>query len=524
MREMVEVSIQLNRDLANFIERALERNAAVRIGWGEGGDPKPRQGEMGVAAHLPVGARVRLLGNLAEMTAVCASGGNFNLEGEAGSLFGAWNRGAKLIVEKECASRTGMGMEDGSIICHSSVGVEAGAAMSGGMILIRGSAGKRAGAGMQGGTIVVMGDVASDVGCNMRGGRIIVNGRCPPPGEGATSRAISATEHGEINEILSEFNVKVDSDAVIVETDDAHPTEVKLPERGIDGQFETITLTSSGMPKMHDHAPLDLLTLLSLRGQEKGLLLPLPVIPKLPSGKGLVGSFLSRQPCLVESDARDSDFLLVSMDNLHSLPDQLPQAAGAVISLDDLPKMNDAELDALITICRSLLGDDKMVMLLGVVDRVSPMHRLAVDLSCDGVISDAESAAKLPAAAALPMVGLSAREHQLTRNGISQGLSLPWSVGSLDTLIAAAAGSNFVISDPFANRTAAKSAKETAKLVEEWLAMMDAEIRGWLVEIGEDGIDQLNRKHLRALDSDTANMTGIRLAGYDRPMPQWLGN
>jgi len=52
---------------------------------------------------------------------------------------------------------------------------------------------------------------------------------------------------------------------------------------------------------------------------------------------------------------------------------------------------------------------------------------------------------------------------------------------------------------------------------------MDAGLRGHLIEIGEDGIDLLNRRHLRALDHDTASISGIRLAGYDRPLPHWLG-
>ncbi len=524
MREKALMSIQLNRDLASFIDKALERNAAVRIGWGEGGDPKPRQGEMGVAAHLPLGARVRLLGNLAEMTAVCASGGNFTLEGNAGAMFGAWNCGAKLIVENECGSRLAMGMSDGTVICHSSAGVEAGATMSGGLLLIRGSAAKRAGSGMSGGTIVVMGDVSSDVGANMSGGRIVVNGRCPPPGEGGISRAITVDEQKEINELLSEHGVKVDADAVIIEADRDHPTKVTPPMPGIDGQFETITLTSSGMSRLHSHAPLDLLTLVPLRGEEKGILLPLPVIPKLHSGAGLAGTFLSRQPCLVMEEPRPIDFVYVTQANLHNLPKLLPDANGAVLALNELPQMNDAEIDALTIICRSLLGDETMVLIQDVVDRVGLTHRLSVDLHCDGVIVCAATAAKLPAAAALPMTGLSARERHLARNRISQGMSLPWSISSLDALIACAAGSHFIVSDPFSDGEKPKSGKAVAGAVDEWLAGLDAEMRGWLVEIGEDGIDQLNRKHLRALDSDTANMTGIRLAGFDRPMPQWLGN
>ena len=122
MREMVEKSIQLNRELDALLVRALESNKAIKIGWGRGDDPKPRNGEMGVASHLPVGARVRLLGNIGDLAAICAEGGNFTLEGEAGGWFGAWNRGAKLVVEQQCGARLGLKQEDGQIICHASSG------------------------------------------------------------------------------------------------------------------------------------------------------------------------------------------------------------------------------------------------------------------------------------------------------------------------------------------------------------------------------------------------------------------
>jgi len=523
MREMVEKSIQLNRELDALLVRALESNKAIKIGWGRGDDPKPRNGEMGVASHLPVGARVRLLGNIGDLAAICAEGGNFTLEGEAGGWFGAWNRGAKLVVEQQCGARLGLKQEDGQIICHASSGAETGAGMLGGLVVVRGSAGKRAGAGMKGGTLVIMGDAASDIGTNMKGGQIIVNGRCPPPGEGATSIALSSEKLTEINDMLEDINLKIDSDAALIVTDTEHSTTVSMPTRGIDSQFDSITIVSGGNPRLHEHAPLDLLTLLQLRGEEKGMLLPLPVFPLLDSGKGLKGDFLNQQPCIVNSRPREIDLLRISENNLHDCTDGLSSAAGAVICLDNLPRMNDAELDAMIALVKSRLADDKFILLGGGVDRISMIHRMAAALDCDGAIANSATAAHLPASAVLPMVGLSAREHQLTRKGVSQGVSIPWEAGAADALIIAAAGAQFIVTNPFANSEIPKTDKGKAEAIENWLATLDSEIRGRLVEIGEDGIDQLNRRHLRALDSDTANMTGIRLAGYDRPMPQWLG-
>ena len=172
---------------------------------------------------------------------------------------------------------------------------------------------------------------------------------------------------------------------------------------------------------------------------------------------------------------------------------------------------------------KTRLDDEKFILLEGCVDRISLIHRFAAALDCDGTIANTSTSAKLPASAALPMMGLSAREHQLTRKGVFQGLSIPWSSSALDSLVVCSAGAQFVVSNPFENSELPKNSKGISDFVENWLSELDSEIRGLLIEIGEDGIDQLNRKHLRALDSDTANMTGIRLAGYDRPMPQWLG-
>ena len=44
-----------------------------------------------------------------------------------------------------------------------------------------------------------------------------------------------------------------------------------------------------------------------------------------------------------------------------------------------------------------------------------------------------------------------------------------------------------------------------------------------MTDLGIDALEKLNRRHLRALEHDTAAQSGLRLAGYDRPLPQWMG-
>jgi len=525
MREEVSKSVALNRKFSDLLARALELDRAIKIGWGKGDDPKPHEGEMGVAPHIPKGARVRMLGNLADMVAVCASGGSFILEGEAAGYFGAWNDGCRLIVERDCGARAGYAMASGRIVLQGSAGAEVGARMGGGNLIVRGSAGRRCGAGMSGGTVVVIGDVDGDVGCNMSGGRIIVNGRCPPAGEGAISNTLTKAELKDVNELLDDLDLKVAADAVCIRTDEDTPTTAETPAAGVDSDFSGISLVSATGTRLHEHAPLDLLTLISNRDSEKGaVLLPLPVLPLLDDGKGLKGTLLSLQPCLVRSAPRAVDLLLVDESNLTGCAADLQAAAGAVVSIHDLPPLNDAELDALLVVVRSHLGDDKPVILSGDLTRVQKVHRLADDLDCDGACIQLASSAMLPAAAALPVIALSGREQDLAAHGVSGSIHLPWSPAASDLLIAAAAGANLTVADPFtADASAPSSQKGRAEAVEAWLAGINSGIRGWLIELGEDGIDRLNRRHLRALDHDTASVSGLRLAGWERPLPQWLG-
>ena len=41
-------------------------------------------------------------------------------------------------------------------------------------------------------------------------------------------------------------------------------------------------------------------------------------------------------------------------------------------------------------------------------------------------------------------------------------------------------------------------------------------------EIGIDRIERIGRRNLFATDYDTAAISGLRLMGYDRPLPMWL--
>ncbi|MDP7203788.1 MAG: hypothetical protein QGF72_06630, partial [Candidatus Poseidoniaceae archaeon] len=131
MREDVVRSLQLNRDLARLVERALQLDQGMKVGWSRNGEPNPKQGEMGVAPGLPEGARLRMLGALNDCVAAFSTGGNFTLEGTAGELFGAWNNGGNLSVERGVGAFLGYGMCDGRITVRDGAGDDAGSQMSG---------------------------------------------------------------------------------------------------------------------------------------------------------------------------------------------------------------------------------------------------------------------------------------------------------------------------------------------------------------------------------------------------------
>ena len=103
-------------------------------------------------------------------------------------------------------------------------------------------------------------------------------------------------------------------------------------------------------------------------------------------------------------------------------------------------------------------------------------------------------------------------------------LDIPWGATADDAAIAAAAGCGIIRANPFeAEEEIPGTQKARAVAVENWLAEFSATLRGRLTDMGVDALEKLNRRHLRALEHDTAAQSGLRLAGYDRPLPQWMG-
>mgnify|MGYP000844783340 FL=1 len=514
MREVAAKSMKLARDLDGMLDEALERDLLIRIGWGRGGDEKPKSGEIGAASHLPKGSRVLLLGDLGQCAGAMNNGGTFTLQGTSGSMVGAFQRDGRIVIEKDVAERAAHRMSGGVIIVQGSAGDDAGAGMSGGILIIRGHAGKGVGSGMSGGTIVVLGSVGTDPGLGMTGGRIVIAGSCPPPGQGSAMRGIEPQELSEIAEHLEPMGLSMEEDAlVLTRAEDSENSPVEIPESSVAEGFESIALIPSSSDRLPLHTSLDPLTLLMPLGSEEGgLLFPIPWLIETDTAESYHSEAESEQPALVKHTPRSCDLLLIGENELVDCSRDLSKCAGIVLDLEGIPPMDDAEIEAILVSLTSKMGEDSLVLLRDGVDRVDHLFRLVVDLDLDGAVIDAASPGGSRAVAALPRIGLAARAMNLTGQGRHLLIEMDETPGAEDLLICVAAGCSILVAPPPEDG------------LEETLQWLRSTTRGWMIGLGIDGLEKLSRRNLRALDYDTASISGLRLIGYDRPLPMWLGN
>jgi hypothetical protein len=512
MREVTAKSMKLGRDLDGMLSEALERDLLIRIGWGRGGDEKPKSGEIGAISHLPSKSRVLLLGDLGECAGIMNNGGTFTLQGSSTSMLGAFQRDGRIVVEKDVGNRLGRRMTGGFITVQGSAGDEIGACMSGGTVIVRGHAGKRCGAGMSDGTVVVLGSVGSEPGVGMTGGRVVIAGSCPPPGEGAAMRGIETTEITQLAEYLEPLGLTLEEDALVLVPSDSSSGATEMPDSSVAEGFESIALVPSTSDRLPEHSPLDPYTLLMpLGSKEGGLLFPIPWLVESDSADTWQG-MASTQPALVRTSPRECDLILVGESNLVDCADWLGNCAGVVLDLADMPPLNDAEIEAILVSITCKMDDESMILLRDRVDRVDHLFRLVVDLDLDGAVIDTAAPGGSRAASALPRIGLAARAMNLTEQGRHLLIEMDEAPSAEDMLIAVAAGCPIIVAPP------------PEDSLEETLVWLDSTVRGWMRELGLDGLEKLSRRNLRALDYDTASISGLRLIGYDRALPMWLGN
>jgi hypothetical protein len=499
--DLVELSLKINAKLPPQLEKAVERNVVLRIGWTSSGDQVPKNGELGLCPNLPLKSKVRSLGVLGSFVAAFGKGGTYTHQGEIGSFFGAGNDGNTLSCERNAADYTGFRMSSGRITILDGVGNNAGSMIKGGTIVIRGDAGSRIGSGMEGGLIVVHGDVGPDPGTGMSGGRIIINGRCPSPPPGVALRPLKASEVKEINSALKDKDLQIPPDAVCLVCDGE---KADFLSRTCSADFSAIAIVSN-RNEHRLHGTTDTITIIGERGgQGDALALPIPMLPLLDSGKNVK----ILHPCLVKSEPRNIDVLLLDSENMAMAGEWLAIAAGFAIDLSTIPPLNAEAMEGLLVALRSMCGLAAPFALIHNLSHTEFLHQTAKLHGADAAISILDDGTGIPAAAALPIIGRSAAAT-LDGTDCSAAIILPWSANHDDLAIVSASGMGFAISKP----------KDD---LEQWISSLEAGLANHLSRAGLASIDELSRSNLRANDYDTAAISGIRLTGYDRPLPHWF--
>ena len=510
MRASTDDSVKLNKDLERYIERALEEGRPIKIGWGQAGDEKPKEGEFGVISHLPEGARVQCLGNLGEYSGSANLGGTFTLLGNASTMFAAYHSSGRTVVEKNTGNNTGFRMSGGEVTIQGSVGDSAGAGMTGGTLLVKGHAGPGLGSGMKGGMVMVMGSVGSHPGLGMSYGRIIVSGSCPPPGEGVSMREITKSEIKELSEKIDPLGMGLTEDALVLEPTNEGEREGNRPESFISEGFEKISLVPNE-DALHDHITLDHFTLLVPSNSEaEGLAVPIPWIVEKDDPSLWEEGSMQNYPSLVRSKPRKVDMMLVDEGNVLRATSEIGDSAGLVLDTEAFRGFNDAEIEGVLVTLVSRLEGPALVLLKGGIVRVERLFRLVSELEVDGAIVDCASPGGTRMPAALPKIGLAMKAMKMREMGKFVFLEVDEQPEAKDLLISLASGCNGIVSPASENPP------------ESQIENISLQLAGWMREIGIDRIERIGRRNLCAKDYDTAAISGLRLNGYDRPLPMWL--
>ena len=514
--DVVARSFNINNKLGPKLEAAAEQNAILRIGWTNAGDPVPKNGELGLCPGIPKGAKIRALGTLGSWTAAFGKGGVFTIQGDVGSFLGAANNGNQITCERSAGNYAGFAMSSGKISILDGCGDDLGSCMSGGLLAVRGNAGLRVGGGMTGGIIVVDGDIGNDPGAGMTGGKIIVNGRCPNPPEGVVLRPITDSELVELNKEIDDKNFQIPNDSVCLESSG----EQKNNNHSVvsAGDLSMIGLVPSGQPRNMFYSTCDTVALLGERAESNTpIALPLPILPHITDGNILVNKkkpskLVETQPFVVTHNPRTVDFISVEMNNLTHCTDAISSSGGAVVNLMKMPSMDAEEIDGMLVAIRSLLGQEKPFGFADGVGRIEALHKSSSYHNADISICIIEDESGISESASLPLIGRSNKAN-LENTYTDSGIELGFSANAEDIAKLRASGLKFVC---------CSSPSDSYDEISNWLDEIQSKLSTILQNLGLESIDSLSRQNLRALDYETAAVSGLRLSGYERPLPHWF--
>ena len=514
MRELTAKSLKLNRDIAKMLPEAMEKDRLIKIGYGSGGDLKPRNGEFGVITHLPPKSRVLILGDLGECVGGMNGGGSLTVEGGCGSMLGAFQTGGRAVVERDVGDRAGFHMSGGSITIHGSAGSDAGAGMSGGALVVRGHVGGNVGAGMSGGVVIIMGSAGPTPGVGITGGKIVIAGSCPPPGHGASMRSISDSEIEDFSIHLEPLGLSVGDDALVLEAENQGISENVAPRRWVSEGFENIGIFPSATDRLPEQFPVESGTRVMPVGKDEGgLFFQIPWLIRGDYGDSIMFPSRDSQPAIVGNNPQENDLLIVGKDGLSNATENIVRCSGIVLDLADLPPLNDAEIEALVVSLTSSMDDSSLIFLRDGVERVEHLFRLVTELDLDGAIVHAGTPGGNRSASALPRIGLASRAMDFESHGRTIAIEMDTMPSSEDLIIAISAGCSLFVGP----------VSEDGEL-SSYISAINSGLKGWMRELGVERMSMFSRRNLRAMDMDTAGISGLRLVGFERPLPMWLGN
>ena len=174
--------------------------------------------------------------------------------------------------------------------------------------------------------------------------------------------------------------------------------------------------------------------------------------------------------------------------------------------------MNSEEIDGMLVALRSLLGQEKPFAFSNGVGRIDYLHKTSAYHRADLAICSIEDATGISEPASLPLIGRSNKAN-LEDYYTDSVISLGFSANADDIVKFCAAGLKLVCC-----ATPAEDGPE----INRWLNEIHLELSTILQRMGLESIDSLSRQNLRALDFETAAVSGLRLVGYERPLPHWF--
>ena len=285
------------------------------------------------------------------------------------------------------------------------------------------------------------------------------------------------------------------------------------PKRWVSEGFEGIGISSSSSDRIPDYSIVDTsVSIIPVGSDEEVLELPVPWIIRSPRGFTYPEGEI-RIPSIVDTGPNEGDLLIVGEDELTEFPDNAREISGIILDLLSLPPMNDAEIEAVLVSLSSHLSSSSLILLRDGADRIEGLFRLVVDLDLDGAIVSVATPGGGRAAAALPRIGLASRAMGLDAQGRIIGIELEKQPSAEDLIVVRASGCSFIVG-PIDEGNEISDITET--IIPETIGIMK--------EAGFSNFHNVGRRILRAKDMETAAISGLRLVGFERPLPMWLGN